>query len=417
VRTIAALTLYVCLPCASFGAQWEEVNREGSEAFGNRDFDRALALFERGEDLAATPVQKATTANNRAAALVGLGRHQDAIPWFDHAFELWSGIPGRSEDMADTAFGLVDALRIVGGFPRAEQILRQVLARPIAGERRSTMLTTLGDLLREQGRLEEARPHFEAVLAIPGISRRRRIEALLGLGDLDRRVRNWPASRHEWSEAAELARADGAPAIEALALRGLGMTFSDSGDFARAEPPLRRSLDFFQRDAATFPRQAASALSCMGQLYRRENKFSLAEQTWLQALDISRRPSGGSHPQTAGIMESLAELYSAEKRFGDAEPLARQALDTMTRTFGAESVPAATALALVARVEQSEKRLEAAADDFAAALRILSANHALNDTTTVDSMVCYAAVLKALHRVREARQVQAQIKTLMLTTG
>src|SRR5437764_13601961 len=102
------------------------------------------------------------------------------------------------------------------------------------------------------------------------------------------RLARWQASMNGWNRALALARAQGSVELEAPALRGLGLTASNSGDLATAEPLLRRSLTMFEPGAKAHPQQYAAALACLGSLYRDRRKVSLAEDAWLRALEADR---------------------------------------------------------------------------------------------------------------------------------
>jgi tetratricopeptide (TPR) repeat protein len=418
MRNSLAYALDVCLIAASLTApsigtawagDWQTVHHEGREAYGRGDYAEAAVLFAKSWPLTASPGEKGISANDTAAALHNMGRDKEAQPWFQRALEIWRMLPGHGDDMAETALGLADADTGLGEMAAAEQTLQQALESPgITTDHKAALQNLLGDLLRQEDRLEPARSLFSASLALDGVSRLQKIEGLLGIADVNRRSGHWKISADEWNQAADLARAEGIASLEALAQRGLALTWSDAGHPAQAEPLLRRSLAAFERDANA--RQIAAGSSSLASVYRRMGKLSLAEQAWLRALEIDRREFGEEHPQVATILESLSELYSAQRRFDEAREYASHALNIMRR-LDPQSPPVAGALSILALSKQREMQLEAAAADYALALAILRASGSMGDQIAIEIMDRYSVVLATLHRTREAKQMQAEIRS------
>jgi tetratricopeptide (TPR) repeat protein len=414
MRFFAAPALFVCLAGMCFGGEWETANRKGTEAYGRHAWSEALAAFEASWPLCETPLQQAISANDRAAALYALDRLTEAQHWFERSVGLWGTIPGHATEMAETALGLVDLQRALGKFSTAEAEARKYLASDLPNEQKAAFLNTLGDMFREQSRTNESRTNFETTLRLGNISPARQIEAWLGLADLDRGTGNSTESIEKWNKALTMARHWSAQPSEALALRGLGLTWTGMGEFARAQPALRKSLDILEKEDAPQPRQIAAGYSCLAQLYSRQGKLALAVEAWSHALDIERKYSGEGHPETAVIMESLAGAYSSQGRFDKARELAEQAHRVMTANFGTDSFPAAGALATIALVDQREKRFDAAAAKYASALQTMRARSVQSDENTLSVMERYATVLAALHRSQQAKQIKAEIKSFRL---
>ena len=382
---------------------WDVLVRQGTDAYHAGRKAEALQMYEECWKLAATPVQKAITANDIAAALHALQRDKEARPWYERGLELWKMVPGHSEDQAETGLSLSDIYRAEGDFGAAEKLMGELLRTEVSNEGRATILNSMGDMLREQARKDEARQYFEAARAVPGTTDKRQIEALLGLGDIDRGGGRFNAAHEKWKKAGELARANGLGRYEALALRGAGLTFVNSGEYARAEGPLRQSLKMFEgrmfeKDAEQDWRQLASAWSCLAECYYQQGKLAKAEEGYRQALVMQRKASGDRHPQTAMILEALAGVYAYQKRFGEAYALANEARSVMVEKFGESSIPAAGALATVALVEQREKKWERAAADYESALKVLRAEGGRGDQAIQDVVSRYGQVMGAMKR-------------------
>jgi tetratricopeptide (TPR) repeat protein len=423
MRVIAALALSVCLSVSCLADDWLTVNHTGTEAFSKGNWADALAAFEKSWPLTTTPLEQAVTANDLGAALNALARTSEAVVWFERAVALWRTQPGFSEELAQTALGLVDVYRLNGRFGPAEQTLRSLLPTDLTNQRKAAVLNMLGDLLREESRKPEARVILESTLALPGISRARQIEAWLGLADIERGLGNRIAAIAQADKAIALARetpvAEQAQIMgsEAVALRIEGLTWLAEGELSKAEPLLRRSLNLLQQQGPSPQYQIAATYTALAQLYREQRKLSLSEEAWLHALEIQRKHSGDHHPQTAVVMEGLAGLYSLQKRYSEAAELAAQTLAIMTENFGTDSIPTAGALATIAYVEQGEKRLDAAASSYARALEILRAKAAPSDRNLLGVMEHYADVLANLHRREEAKKVRQEAKAFRISNG
>lgn len=368
-------TLVLCLAGTCLANDVNDACNAGAEAYKRGAYAEAAISLQTCLTLAIGPVEEATAITALGHSLHAMGREKEAAQWFARSIEMWRQLPGSSENVALNSLGLADAYRGLSEFAGAEQIARKALELQVSPEIEAALRNVLGDMLREQGRNEEARLLFRQALALPEISLGRKFDSAIGLADLDRREGSLTVSLEGWKEAARIAQADGSPMREALALRGLGLSWLDSGDTARATPLLRRSLDLIEKDADTPPAQLAAALSCIASVYRREGKNGLAEEMWLRALEEDRKSIGEEHPQAAVVMEFLAEVYSSEKRYEEARQQAAHANSIMVRYFGEGSMPAAGSIAMIARVKQREGDMPGAAADYGAALHILRDRH------------------------------------------
>src|SRR5665213_1240394 len=96
-------------------------------------------------------------------------------------------------------------------------------------------------------------------------------------------IRRWPR-RERFKDAGIVAR-------------GLGETWLDQGNIARAEPLLKRALTATESDAGVPRYRVAGALDSLARLYRLEDKRSMAEELWTRELEIDRATLGDDHPR------------------------------------------------------------------------------------------------------------------------
>jgi tetratricopeptide (TPR) repeat protein len=304
---------------------------------------------------------------------------------------------------------LVDSYRDSGDYQAAERVLREWLgSEPVGSESRLMVQNTLADLLREEGRGAEARQLFSQIVDAPGVNLQLRLNALIGLADVDLLRGDWKTSMDEGNTALEIARGEGDTQSEAIVLRGPGRAWLKAGSAARAEPLLRQSLSKLENDTAP-PLQIAESLGALAEYYRAGNKLALAEDAWSRALTLKRALLGEAHPQVASLLERLADVYSARGESSLACDYAARAADIMRQWFGEGSPPSAAALANLALAEQRAHALVAAANHYQAAVRALRRSPELLPTLKI-VMQRYAGLLKAMHRDREAKALDTEVK-------
>jgi tetratricopeptide (TPR) repeat protein len=398
MHSLKTLALYVSLSAVSNAADWSVVHNQGLEAIRRRDFTAAATFFRESAPLAQFPGERGITANDLGITLHQLNREPEARQQLENAFRIWQSNPGQESRLAQTAEALASVCRTQGDYPAAERALREALKTPAAqDDSHALILNELGDVLRETGRLAEARQLFEKSIALPGIGPRRRLDATLGLADLDRSNALWQSAFARWRGATDMARELRSVPLEASALRGWGITFLEHGEPNRAEPLLRRSLALFE--SADVPlHQIASTLSCLAQLYLTENKLAMAEDALLRGIDLLEKTLGPQHPQVAVLLEMLGDTVAQRNQFTQARDYYGRARVIMAGRFGDRSPIAGAVDASWALIEQRAKHNTEAAADYEKALAILDAAGPEAEVTRAVVQQHYAELCKTLHR-------------------
>jgi tetratricopeptide (TPR) repeat protein len=387
---------------------WTTVYEAGLAASQRSDYEESLGLFERSWETSRTAEQRGASATGVGQTYRRLERVKEAKEWLERARLAFSADSRPGSRLAVTTADLADLYRSTGDYAEAERLLREALVSPACdAESKGLLRNNLADLLREEGRSTEAQPLFKESIDLGSAPWKQRAGALIGLADIDRQKGDWEASVSRWNEALEICRRERDAGAEAVALRGLGITWLTAGSPARAEPLLRRALRIMENKTDMPPEQVASAHSGLAELYRAENKLALAEGEWSRALQIARTALGEAHPQVAVLMEMLADVYSARGEFGLAREYAGRASDTMRSAFGENSMPVAAALTNRAAVEERASAPDAAAKDYERAVDIARA-HPEYRSFRIVLIQRYAALLKAMHRSREAKDLLAQ---------
>src|ERR1035438_825832 len=146
----------------------------------------------------------------------------DAQNWLRRSIDLWQEGPADPLRLAQTSDALALVDRLVGDYKASETLLRESLKRfELTGNSKSHLLSSLGDILREEGAFAEARSFLRKAENVPGASIGRLLEVQIAIAELDRDTKNWIASVDEWNRASAMAHDHGESGIEAACLRGL----------------------------------------------------------------------------------------------------------------------------------------------------------------------------------------------------
>jgi tetratricopeptide (TPR) repeat protein len=423
MRTTVALLLFVSSLCADtrivISAAWKGLHDRALAAAGRNELVSALRLLDECRGVARSDLEIAITEDDIGRALLQSGKPLDARAPLRRALENWRAL-GDSARSAQSSATLAQIDRELGDYAAAEKTLRDLLGSlpqdqallPAEAEAKALVLDNLGDLLREEGRGDESKALLSEAAHLPGISWRRLADSTLDLAELHRGQHDWEQSIAEWNAVADLGRAHGDESLVAVATRGLGETWLERGDPARAEPLLRRALSSFESAPEPRDRQLALTLTCMAQLYMRENKLALAEEALTQALRDGEIAFGPSHPQVAIILETLADALARSNRLDPARDYLRRAAVILSRIFGETSPMTGAAFANEGSIEQRARNFAAAADLYQRALNGLQPDGSLEvKSLRLYVMQRYAEALKALHRNREASAVLVDVKT------
>ena len=305
------------------------------------------------------------------------------------AFGLQAGEFGSVEKAA-----LADRSR--GDYRAAESALRGALAdRAVGDGERATLLANLADLLSEEARDGEAALCLSEARQIGGLSEAQRIGILVESAEVARAMRHWGESIALWNQLGEMS--EESTQLDEVYTEGLGETWLDAGNLARAEPLLRRSLMLLREDPRASLPQVAHALALMGRLYIAEDKPALAGEALDEAIAKDEQALGAGHPQVAELLELRA---AALARDGDAdgarEDLAR-ARAIMAGHFGADSMAVAGVLAALGDVEQRDRHPAEAVAEYRQAIAMLRAGGGDGERLSGALMPSYAAAAKAAH--------------------
>ncbi len=342
-RVVPVLLLSVALSAAAqatgpAAASLEAAIREGMTAYVRGEYRDAARILEAalGPKRIAPPgnaAQEQLALGNLANLYWLQGRYADAEAVARRAAEAAQKASGADQvdhalDHARELSRLGAVLRAQGRYREAESVFLDVLRRlePYGVDHAyvATCLTSLAELSRLQGRLEEAeRRYWRAYM-----------------------IRSY------------LYGADSSPVGETLS--GLAEVLAGQGRGAEARPLLARALAIAQKP----PR--SQGWDRLDERDLREMNRPERETVATRGL-ISVREAGPRHLEHAEHFDNLGRLYRAHERYADAEAMQRRAIGIRERAFGAEHPQVLQSLAEIALIRKQRGDSQGALEHLRAA--------------------------------------------------
>ena len=277
----------------------------------------ALASAERALAAEGSARQEARAARQVTDFLVDLFEVSDPT--------LAASRPGADQDV--TARELLDR-----GSRRIEQDLAE---QPTLQAR---MMATLGTIHLRLGALDRAEGLLERSLELrsqPGMAAEERVDGLQRLGDLYREQGRLDEARETLQQAVNTQEQTlGEDAVELVGtLRSLAAVYNDLGDFATSERLLRRALNLIELGGGADSIEAASVSRGLAVAFGYQGRFEEAEDLFRRSLAV-REATLGTHPDVARDLASLALIENNLGNPEAAEELNRRALGIYEKTLG-----------------------------------------------------------------------------------
>src|SRR5712691_2805967 len=130
-----------------------------------------------------------------------------------------------------------------------------------------------------------------------------------------------------------------------------GVRAYQQGRLAEAERSFQAGLKEAEGFGPQDPRLATS-LNNLGELYRAKGQYAKAEPLLRRALAIREKALGPEHPDVATSLNNLALLYGVQGKYAEAEPLFKRALAIMEKALGPEHSDVATSLSNLAELHR-----------------------------------------------------------------
>jgi serine/threonine protein kinase/tetratricopeptide (TPR) repeat protein len=163
------------------------------------------------------------------------------------------------------------------------------------------------------------------------------------------------------NEASNKLNNDGAlkdqPQIEAAVRTTLGDTYSVLGEYANAEPHLRRALAVDQQTHGPDSAEVAEDLSRLGILLHHAGRLDEAEPLYQRCLEIRRRIFGADSREVAAALFCLGGAARDRANFKEAESLLSRAMDITRKHLGEDNREYAMYSLYFAGILEKEGRL------------------------------------------------------------
>jgi tetratricopeptide (TPR) repeat protein len=188
----------------------------------------------------------------------------------------------------------------------------------------------------------------------------------------------------------------------ATCLNNLAALLHDTNRLEEAEPLYRRALSIDERSFGPDDPRVATCLNNLAQLLQATNRLKEAEPLYRRTLSIDEQGFGPSHPKVATHLNNLAQLLKATNRLEEAEPLYRRALSIDEECLGPNHPRVASHLNNLAQLLQATNRPEEAKPLYRRALAIDEQSFGPNHPRVATHLNNLALLLKATDRLAEA---------------
>lgn len=212
--------------------------------------------------------------------------------------------------------------------------------------------------------------------------------------------------------AVSIARDSGDKKLTGLMLNILGIVLSGSGQKARAEPVLRRSVALLEESEGEDHILVAKAANNLATLYMDTRQFAKAEQEMLRALPIYQRVLSPDDPEVAMALSNLFTIMVAQNRTAEGEPYLRTALAIGEKGFPGTLRMANLEICLAAFEEKRGNLKEAARlleKVIATQERVLGSDN----PELARTLSGYSNVLARLHQKSEAKSARNRANLIM----
>lgn len=230
----------------------------------------------------------------------------------------------------------------------------------------------LGELLREQGRLEEASAHFQEAR------------------DVARTIRS------------------AYPQLYPEVLSRIAGLYVPLGTPELGRPLLVEALSLFRELEPRQQVEEARALNVLGVIDLLTDRRDDAELRLKQAVALSITASGPDHPTTAGYRSDLALMFLQDRQYDRAEPLLKRALFVMQSSPAPNPLRMAVILAELSVVACSRNHLALAEEYGNQAAAVLEGRPGLNTAAVLLARVTLGNAWLQQHRVEEAERILPQ---------
>ena len=152
------------------------------------------------------------------------------------------------------------------------------------------------------------------------------------------------------------------PALQAELYRIMGVSFTQLGDYPRAEGLLERSLALRLADNTVDTQTLAESVEVLGEAQRQLRNYPEAIANMRRAYELRVEAHGDEHAEVARVLGRLGSTLSSANRNAEALPTLREALAMKRRLGGPDDGVTADVLGSIAVVLDTTGRYDEAAE-------------------------------------------------------
>jgi serine/threonine protein kinase/tetratricopeptide (TPR) repeat protein len=280
-------------------------------------------------------IQAARLAQERDRTARERDTAQQVVGFLTGLFEVSD--PDASAGAAVTARELLDR--------GAERIDSELAGQPVVQAR---LLGTIGGVYGSLGVYDRAAALLERALdqrpATRGPEHTDTANSMEALAEAYRELARFDEAEALHREALAVKRRVGSPpAAIAASLNDLGLTLSERGRSADAEPLLRDAVATWRSLGPDGSAEVAIGLNNLAQTLRQQGRLDDAVGALDEAIAIRRQRYGNDHPLLAHVLGHLGQVRNAQGDLTRAEPLLREALAIRRKTYGDDHPDTASA--------------------------------------------------------------------------
>jgi tetratricopeptide (TPR) repeat protein/CHAT domain-containing protein len=353
-------------------------------------------------------VQQAGALNREAFALYQQGQYAKAVAKARETLALRrKALPKDHPDLAQSLHSLGALLRDMGKNDEARKHLEEALAlrRKILPKDHPDLaysLNNLGVLLRDMGRRDEARQNYEEALAIQrqALPKDHPVTAssLNNLGMLLSAMGRHDEARQHLEEALALRRKilpKDHPDL-ANSLNNLGVLLKERGRYDEARKHYEEALAIQRKALPKDHPDLASSLNNLGSLLQAMGRHDEARQHYEEALALQRKVLPPLHPDLAESLNNLGLLLSAMGRHDEARKHLEEALAICRKALPKDHPDLASSLNNLGVLLQAMGRHDEARQHYEEALAIQRKALPKDHPVTASSLSNLGALLQDL---------------------
>ncbi|WP_169787054.1 serine/threonine-protein kinase [Hyalangium minutum] len=203
-------------------------------------------------------------------------------------------------------------------------------------------LQVRGRRLESVGQFQEAKEHYERVLALReklfGPSHLRVALALTDLGNVLRRMGQYADAKERLERALAIQQETVGPTHVSVAhsLTTLGIVFKELGQYEEARVRHERALTIVEEALGPDHLQTATVLQQLGNVLLDLGKYEEAQVRHERSLAIVEKALGPEHPHVSKVLASLGIAMAGLGRYEDARLRFERALHIQEKTYGPE---------------------------------------------------------------------------------